>query len=63
MGEAQPESDPRLRRLVIELSKSFGYFNPPLTPEERGIAAIEGWVLGVNCFVCEYGVCVRKNLQ
>ena len=23
-----------------------GYFNPPLTPEERGIAAIEGWILG-----------------
>jgi hypothetical protein len=23
------------------------YFNPPLTPEERGIAAVEGWILGV----------------
>jgi len=23
------------------------YFNPPLTPEERGLAAIEGWILGV----------------
>jgi hypothetical protein len=24
------------------------YFNPPLTPEERGIAKIEGWILGVG---------------
>jgi len=24
-----------------------GYFNPPLTPEELGIARIEGWILGV----------------
>ncbi len=23
------------------------YFNPPLTPEERGVAAAEGWILGV----------------
>jgi hypothetical protein len=23
------------------------YRNPPLTPEERGIAKIEGWILGV----------------
>lgn len=23
------------------------YFNPPLTAEERGIATIEGWILGV----------------
>jgi hypothetical protein len=23
------------------------FFNPPLTPEERGIAKIEGWILGV----------------
>jgi hypothetical protein len=26
---------------------SFGsFFNPPLTPEERRIAAVEGWILG-----------------
>ena len=24
-----------------------GFFNPPLTPEERGVADIEGWILGV----------------
>jgi hypothetical protein len=24
-----------------------GYFNPPLTPEEREVAAVEGWILGV----------------
>ena len=24
-----------------------GYFNPPLTPEERGVAAVKGWILGV----------------
>jgi hypothetical protein len=24
-----------------------GYFNPSLTPEERGVAAVEGWILGV----------------
>jgi hypothetical protein len=23
------------------------FFNPPLTPEERGVAAVEGWILGV----------------
>lgn len=23
------------------------YFNPPLTAEERQVAAIEGWILGV----------------
>jgi hypothetical protein len=23
------------------------YFNPPLTPEEREVAAVEGWILGV----------------
>ena len=23
------------------------YFNPPLTPEERRVAAVEGWILGV----------------
>jgi hypothetical protein len=23
------------------------FFNPLLTPEERGVAAIEGWILGV----------------
>jgi hypothetical protein len=23
------------------------YFNPPLTPEERQVADIEGWILGV----------------
>ena len=29
-------------------SGSLGnYFNPPLTPEERDVAAIEGWILGV----------------
>jgi hypothetical protein len=22
-------------------------FNPPLTPEEREVAAVEGWMLGV----------------
>jgi hypothetical protein len=24
-----------------------GYFKPPLTKEERGVAAGEGWILGV----------------
>ena len=24
------------------------YFNPPLTPEERVVAAIEGWILGAR---------------
>jgi len=24
-----------------------GFFHPPLTPEERDVAAIEGWILGV----------------
>jgi len=24
-----------------------GFFNPSLTAEERGIAKIEGWILGV----------------
>jgi hypothetical protein len=29
-------------------SDSLGsYFNPPLTPEEREVAAVEGWILGV----------------
>jgi len=29
-------------------SGSLGsYLNPPLTPEELGIAKIEGWILGV----------------
>jgi hypothetical protein len=23
------------------------YFNPPLTPDERDVAAVEGWILGV----------------
>ena len=23
------------------------FLNPPLTPEERGVAAMEGWILGV----------------
>lgn len=23
------------------------FFNPPLTPEEREVATIEGWILGV----------------
>jgi hypothetical protein len=31
-----------------ERNGSLGsYFNPPLTPDERDIAAIEGWILGV----------------
>jgi hypothetical protein len=31
-----------------DLSGSLGsYFNPPLTPEEREVAAIEKWILGV----------------
>jgi hypothetical protein len=31
-----------------DLSGSFGSFlHPPLTPEERGTAAVEGWILGV----------------
>ena len=30
-------------------SGSLGsYFNPPLTPEERVVAAIEGWILGAR---------------
>jgi hypothetical protein len=24
-----------------------GFFNPPLTPEEREVADVEGWILGV----------------
>jgi hypothetical protein len=29
-------------------SGSLGsYFNPPLTPEEREVADVEGWILGV----------------
>jgi hypothetical protein len=24
-----------------------GYFNPPLTPEEREVAIVEVWILGV----------------
>jgi hypothetical protein len=28
-------------------SASLGsYFNPPLTPEEREVANVEGWILG-----------------
>jgi hypothetical protein len=23
------------------------HFNPPLTPEEQWVAAVEGWILGV----------------
>jgi hypothetical protein len=31
-----------------DLNGSLGaYFNPPLTPEEREVAGIEGWILGV----------------
>jgi hypothetical protein len=31
-----------------DLNGSLGsYFNPPLTPEEREVAAVEGWILGV----------------
>jgi hypothetical protein len=31
-----------------DLSRSMGTFlNPSLTAEERGIAKIEGWILGV----------------
>jgi hypothetical protein len=31
-----------------DLNGSFGrYLNPPLTMEERGVAAVEGWILGV----------------
>jgi hypothetical protein len=31
-----------------DLNGSLGrHFDPPLTPEERGIASIEGWILGV----------------
>ena len=30
-----------------DLNGSLGnYFNPPLTSEERGVAAVEGWILG-----------------
>jgi hypothetical protein len=25
-----------------------GYFNPPLEPQERTLAKIEGWILGVT---------------
>lgn len=24
-----------------------GYLNPPLTPEEREVADVEGWIVGV----------------
>jgi hypothetical protein len=31
-----------------DLSGSLeSFLNPPLTPEERGVAAVEGWILGV----------------
>ena len=31
-----------------DLNGSLGsYFNPPLTPEERQVASVEGWILGV----------------
>jgi hypothetical protein len=30
------------------LKVDFRYFNPPLTPEERVVAAIEGWILGAR---------------
>jgi hypothetical protein len=31
-----------------DMNGSLGsYFNPPLTPEEREVADIEGWILGV----------------
>jgi hypothetical protein len=31
-----------------DLNGSLGsFFSPPLTPDERGIASIEGWILGV----------------
>jgi hypothetical protein len=29
------------------LKVDFRYFNPPLTPEEREVAAAEDWILGV----------------
>jgi len=32
----------------VDQNGSLGsYFNPPLTPEEREVAAVEGWILGV----------------
>ena len=31
-----------------DLNGSLGsYFSPPLTKEEREVAAVEGWILGV----------------
>jgi hypothetical protein len=31
-----------------DVNDSLGcYFNPPLTPEEREVAAVEGWIIGV----------------
>jgi hypothetical protein len=29
-------------------ARRTGYFNPPLTIDERRIASLEGWILGVG---------------
>ncbi len=45
-GEAVYAVAAWLRR-ADQIASLGGYFNPPLTPEERGVAVVEGWVLGL----------------
>lgn len=33
---------------MAERGALAGYFAPPLTPAERAIAELEGWILGVR---------------
>jgi hypothetical protein len=35
------------------------FFNPPLTPEERKTAAVEGWILGVEALVRKHAAANR----
>lgn len=40
------------------------FFNPPLTPEERGVANIEGWILGVVQFeIHRAGLAVEMSVE